>query len=253
MNKENTIIITGASSGIGKALALQYALENKNLSLISRSKDALIPIKEQCINYGAKNVDIIVGNVVDSELMKTIIHDIDSKYNIEIVFCSAGISSGTADESSEIDNQIINTNILGTINTINPIIPIMKKQKFGQIGLFSSLAQFIPIPQSSSYILTKSAIKTYGECLNLLLDNYNIGVSIIMPGFVISKMSKASNYKNFSMMKAEKAAYLIKEGIAKKKDYIIFPKISFILLKLFSILPFVIKKYLIKQFMNEKY
>ena len=95
-----------------------------------------------------------------------------------------------------------------------------------------------------------------GQCFNnilKILDNYNIGVSIIMPGFVISKMSKASNYKNFSMMKAEKAAYLIKEGIAKKKDYIIFPKISFILLKLFSVLPFFIKKYLIKQFMNKEY
>jgi len=250
MNKENTIIITGASSGIGRALSMQYSCDGANLSLIARSEASLNELKEKCLNYGAKNVDIIVADVTDKKSMESIIANIANKYQVEIVFCSAGISAGSSDKNEDSDEQIINTNITGTLNTINPIIPIMKNQKNGQIALFSSLAIFTPMPKSAAYILTKSAIASYGECLNLLLDKYNISVSIIMPGFVNTKMAKASKYKDISMMQPEKAAFIIKEGISKRKNYIIFPKLSYIILKIFSLLPFCIRKYLINQFMR---
>jgi short-subunit dehydrogenase len=250
MEKENTIIITGASSGIGRALALQYAQSGTSLSLISRSDPELLIVKEKCISYGAKSVNIFAIDVTDCESVKSAIAKISLEYNIESVFCAAGISYGTAIYNDDIEMQIINTNIIGTLNIIKPIIPIMKKQNYGQIALFSSLAKFIPTPDSAAYILTKNAIASYGESLNILLEQYNIQVSIIMPGFVNSKMSKLSSYKAFSMMPAEKAAYIIKEGIEKRKNYIIFPKLQFFLLQVFSLLPFIVRKYLIKQFIK---
>jgi short-subunit dehydrogenase len=247
MEKENTIIITGASSGIGRALALQYAQSQKSLVLISRSEAELLLVKEKCISYGAKNVDIIALDVTDYKSVNYAIDEIVLKYNIESVFCAAGISSGTSTPNEDVDIQIINTNIIGTLNVVKSIIPIMKKQNYGQIALFSSLARFVPTPDSGTYILTKSAIASYGESLNISLEQYNIKVSIIMPGFVNSRMSKLTNYKKFSMLPAEKAAYIIKEGIEKRKNYIIFPKLQFFLLQLFSLLPFIVRKYLIKQ------
>jgi short-subunit dehydrogenase len=251
MKKENTIIITGASSGIGQALCLQYSIEGNNLCIIGRSEKSLIEVKERSISYGAKNVDIIIADVNDANSMNSIINNIAEKYNIQIVFCAAAIASNTADPEKNVEEQIINTNILGTLNTINPIIPIMKNQRYGQIALFSSLIKYIPLPKSASYIASKAAIINYGECLNILLDQYNISVSIIMPGLVTSKMSKLSNYKDFTMMPAEKAASIIMEGIKARKTYIIFPKLSYFFVKIFSILPFFIKKYLITFFVRD--
>lgn len=240
-----TILITGASSGIGKELAIQYAKPGITLYLIGRNKTRLLETAVSCETKGA-NVLYRIIDITDREELKNWIIDCDKLKKIDLIIANAGISSETSNKSGS-DEEIYNiyqTNIFGVLNTIEPIIPIMQKRKEGQIALISSMSSFIGMASCPAYSSSKSCITSYGEALRGSLKEYNIGVSIICPGFIKTPLTDKNNFKMPLIMPVERATKKIIKGIAKNKGMIAFPFIMYFILKILRFLPFSLTNYI---------
>lgn len=219
------ILITGASSGIGKALALVYAQPGTHLILTGRDHERLAQTSRECEQAGA-TVTASTVDVCQAQKMTEAIEEWDAQYPLDLVIANAGISGGVGaknGESSEQVRKIFSTNVDGVLNTVLPAIEQMKKRKRGQIGLVSSQVSFRGMPQAPAYSGSKGAVRLYGEGLRGELALHNIGVSVICPGFVRSRITDANDFPMPFFMEAGKAAAIIKHGLEKNRARIAFP------------------------------
>lgn len=233
------ILITGASSGIGAALARFYAAPDVCLFLTGRSLERLFAMEKDCVDKGATVFKKII-DVTDRVLMRAWIEELDSKHPIDLVIANAGISGGTGSaqqESIEQLDELFTVNVGGVFNTIDPVIMLMKERGFGQIGLMSSLASFRGFPGAPGYCASKAAVRIYGEGLRGSLEGSGIGVSVICPGFVRTPMTDVNDYKMPFLMSADTAARIIGRGLACNKGRIAFPVPTYFLSWLLSVLP----------------
>ncbi|MBT3765067.1 MAG: SDR family NAD(P)-dependent oxidoreductase [Rhodospirillaceae bacterium] len=237
MSKHPTsILITGASSGIGAALALVYAGPNVDLFLSGRDQNRLIKIAQACREKGAKVFEQTIS-VTDQSAMATWILDADSQAPLDLVVANAGISGGSDSQNEELSRQIFATNVDGVLNTVLPIIPRMISRKRGQLALMSSLAGFRGLPSAPAYSASKAAVRSYGEALRGSLSNDGIKVSVICPGFVESRITEKNKFYMPLLMTAPKAANIIKMGLANNKPRIAFPFLMYAVVWLMSALP----------------
>lgn len=226
MNKKRNILITGASAGIGSALALRYATDSNRLILLARDEQKLANIKQQC---QSKGTDVICHSidVKDTQQLQTIIEEIDQQHPIDLVICNAGVTSSIGDngepETWDVICNVIDTNLYGVLATLNPLLSNMKQRKSGQIGIVSSLGAYRGMPITPVYCASKAAVKSYGEALRGWLIEDNIKVSVICPGFVESELSAQFYGDKPMMISATKAADLIHKGLQKNKANISFP------------------------------
>jgi short-subunit dehydrogenase len=220
------IIITGASSGIGAALSLQYAKPNTVLGLIANSEETLAIVANQCVALGA-NVKLQVIDVRDRETLNSWITEFDQNYPIDLIIANAGVTSGLGlnaePESREAIQYVVDVNLYGVINTVFPIIEPMRQRKQGHIVLVSSLAAYRGLPITPAYCASKAAVKSYGEALRGWLKTDNIKVSVICPGFVDSKMSQKFTGSRPFLLTPTQAASIISKGIKRNKAVISFP------------------------------
>ncbi len=218
------ILITGASSGIGAALALVYAEEKACLFLAGRNDNRLQHTAAQVIAKGGQ-AHVKVIDVTDSTAMRTWIEEVDHTHPLDLVIANAGISAGTGkgDESEEQNAAIFATNVHGVFNTLHPIIPRMKKRQAGQIAIMASLAGFFGIPGAPSYAASKAAVRVYGEGLRGDLAPHGVKLSVVCPGFVQTPMTDVNNFKMPFLMSADRAAQITKKGLEKNKARIAFP------------------------------
>ena len=235
---KKTIIITGASSGLGEALAIKYSSSENTLFLIARSKSRLEKVAKICESNGAKTM-IIVSDVNDKERMQQQIDQVARYHKIDIVIACAGVSAGTLDgpETAKQSNIIFSTNVNGVLNTIMPIIPHMIKMRSGNIAIVSSMASIIGLSSAPSYSASKGAVRLLGEGLQGYLKRYNVFVTTIIPGYINTPMTNVNQFPMPFMISADKAAGKIVRAINKNKNIVAFPIIMFFLLKLLSILP----------------
>ncbi len=233
-----SILITGASSGIGLALALEYSCTGVHLALCARNSDRLQKTAQLCEAKGA-SVLYQVMDVQNQIGMADWITKIDQHRPIDLVIANAGISSGTNIDVCEEEQvrDIFSINMLGTLNTVLPIIGPMKLRKKGQIAVLSSLAGFRGMPSAPAYCASKAAIRSYGEGLRGRLSGDGISVSVICPGFVKSRITDANNFKMPFMIPASKASGLIKKGLRNNSPRIAFPWQSYFLVRIISALP----------------
>ena len=235
-----TILITGASSGIGEALALHYAGDGVLLALTGRNAKRLEEVAKACEVKGAR-VHQAVLDVTARDMMHKWIMDLEVRFGFDLVIANAGISGGTAGQEGAEDSAqihyIFDVNVRGVFHTIDPVIPSMVRRGKGQIGIVSSLAGYRGFPGAPAYSASKAAVKVYGEGLRGALYGTGVGVSVICPGFVKSRMTDANDYKMPFMVPAEKAAKIIAQGLAKNKGRIAFPWQTAFAAWCFSILP----------------
>lgn len=237
--KYSSVIITGASSGIGKALSIALALKSKNLYLLGRNKSKLESVKEICIKMGAC-VEIFSVDIKDREKVAEVILSIDKTNAVDLVIANAGM--GTA-QSAELNNgvpnynEIIQTNILGIHNTIDPLVEPMKKRAHGQIAIMSSLAGFRGYSKYYVYNATKAYARIYAQGLRLDLKRCNIKVSTIAPGFVKTPLTDRNPFKMPFLMSPERAAQIIIKGLNNNKSLIAFPKLLHFLIHFITSLP----------------
>lgn len=223
LNPQN-ILITGASSGIGRALAIAYSKAGVNLFLCARNQENLQQTKTLCENLKAK-VYIKILDVCDQLASKNWLDEIEQEFALDLVIANAGISAGTSQgtESFEQVQEIFNTNLNGVLNIIHPAIEKMLKRKNGQIAVISSLAGFRGLPSSPAYSASKSAVRVYCEGLRGNLQKFGIKVNAVCPGYVRSNMTAVNNFYMPFLMDTDKACDIIIKGLAKNKSRIAFP------------------------------
>jgi short-subunit dehydrogenase len=219
-----SILITGASSGIGAALALAYAGGGVTLALTGRNESRLGAIAEACRERGAV-VNATLLDVREKEKMQECVLAADDAAPLDLVIANAGLSGGTGG-GGEADSQaraIFAVNVDGVLNTIFPAIKRMEPRGHGQIALMSSLSGFRGFPGAPAYSASKAAIRVYAEALRGAYHGHGIDISVICPGFVESRMTAVNNYKMPFLMSAERAASIIQRGLARNKARIPFP------------------------------
>ena len=224
MPNPSSILITGASSGIGKALALHYAKAGVTLHLGGRNQTRLDAVAVSCRAMGA-TVTTNVSEVSDSETMSNWIKAADAIANLDLVIANAGISGGTSNgkEATEQVRQIFEVNLGGVLNTVLPVLNRMLERQAGQIAIMSSLAGFLPLPGAPAYSASKAAIRQYGEALRTAAISRNVRVSVICPGFIHSRMTAANSFTMPLIMPSDKAARIIAKGLSRNRARIAFP------------------------------
>ncbi len=219
-----SVLVTGASSGIGEALALAYARPHATLALSGRDPERLDAVADLCRGRGAE-VDPRIIDVTDAAAMSAWIAEADERAPLDLVIANAGISSGTSgrDEDEPRIRALFAVNVDGVLNTVLPAIPRMRQRRRGQIALISSIAAFRGFAGASAYCATKAAVKVFGEGLRLELAEHGIAVSVVCPGYVTSRMTARNTFPMPFLMPAERAAGIIVRGLARNKARIVFP------------------------------
>ena len=142
------------------------------------------------------------------------------------MIANAGVSIDKDNSSLDdfsIIRQTFDVNVGGVLNTVEPLLGRMMARRRGQIGLVSSLAGFIGLPYSASYNACKAAVRVWGESIRYVLRQNGIGVSVICPGFVVSRITASAPFPMPFMMSAAKASAIIRAGLARNRPRIAFP------------------------------
>jgi short-subunit dehydrogenase len=220
----SSILITGASSGIGAALARHYAAPGVFLALTGRDAARLSDITADCRARGA-DVDAALLDVTRRDAMRDQLLAWDSSRPFDLVVANAGISAGSGifGETEELLAEITSVNVAGVINTVGPLLPRLKERQRGQIALMASLAGFRGIPGAPAYCASKAWVKVYGESLRATIARKGVGVSVICPGFVVSRITAVNRFPMPFLMEADRAATIIAKGLARNRGRIAFP------------------------------
>jgi len=225
MQRFTSIVITGASSGIGEALALDYAAPGIALALSGRDGQRLEAVAAACRAKGAI-VDAGRIDVVERPVLAEWLTNFDDAHPVDLVIANAGISIDKDNSSLDdfaLVHKTFDVNVAGVFNTVEPLVSRMMARGKGQIAVVSSLAGFVGLPYSASYNASKAAVRVWGESIRYVLKKSGIGVSVICPGFVVSRMTAQAPFKMPFLMTSERASQIIRKGLARNKARIAFP------------------------------
>ena len=231
--KQTSILITGASSGIGAALAEEYASPGTKLVLIGRDTRRLKMTQDVCRQSGA-TVFMSVSDVTDKKAMEKVFDDLGP---FDTVIANAGISSSKEKSMAQNTREIFSVNIDGVANTVLPAISGMKEQGGGNIGIVSSIAGYQGLPSAPAYSASKAAAKIWGQGLRARYAEENIVVSVICPGFVETPMTDKNDFFMPWKICPAPAAKAIRQGLDRGKSLIIFPWQMALLINLINVLP----------------
>jgi short-subunit dehydrogenase len=224
MQNPKSIAITGASGGIGRALAVHYARPGITLGLNGRNEDRLEQVSEMCRDKGAEVVPGLV-DVTDAPALGNWLRKVETHTPLDLVIANAGISIGmdAGIPLEDMTNQTFAVNVQGVMNTVHPAIDLMKPRACGQIAIMSSLAGLLSLPSAPAYAASKASVRAYGEALRGLLAPEGLEINVICPGFVESDMTARNTFPMPFLMSADKAARIIAARLARNQGRIAFP------------------------------
>mgnify|MGYP001476703489 FL=1 len=231
-----TIWITGASSGIGKALAIKFAQEGWNVAISARRENLL---KE--ISKNQNNIDYFPLDVTDIEKCKTVFNDVKKKLgdvNIS-VFCT-GIHDPKSEKKLNLEKvrKIMEVNFFGAVNSINAVYDYYKDKKSGQISIVSSVAGYRGLPAAGAYCASKSALSSFAESLYFDFKRDNVRISLVSPGFIKTPMTDQNDFPMPMIKSPEFAAEQMFKGLTRSKSFEIhFPKTFTSLMKVLKVIP----------------
>ena len=220
-----SIVITGASSGIGEALALDYAQPGVALALSGRDGERLKAVADTCRTRGAA-VDEAPIDVTDRAALAAWLTGFDDAHPVDLLIANAGVSIDNGLSSLDDFSRIRGTmavNVDGVFNTVEPLVGRMMARGTGQIAIMASLASFIGLPQAASYNASKAAMRVWGESIRYVLKKHGVGVSVICPGFVATRINANASFKMPFLMSANRASAIVRHGLERNKARIAFP------------------------------
>jgi short-subunit dehydrogenase len=230
------IWITGASSGIGKALAIKFANEGWKVAASARRENLL---KE--LNQENENIHPFPLDVTNIDQCKAVFGNIVEKFkNIEISIFGTGIHDPKSEKKFNLNKirEIMEVNYFGTMNCINAVYDYYNNKKSGQISIISSVAGYRGLPAAGAYCASKSALTSFAETLQFEMKRKNVRVSLVSPGFIKTPMTDQNDFPMPMIKSPEFAAKQIYLGLIKKKGFEIhFPKAFTYFLKFLRILP----------------
>jgi NADP-dependent 3-hydroxy acid dehydrogenase YdfG len=224
MRDPRHVLITGASSGIGAALAEEYADPGRRLTLSGRDPARLAAIAARCQAKGATATEVVL-DVTDRQATADRFGAIDDETPVDLVIANAGISGGThgGNESAEQVRAIFAANVDGVLNTVLPLLPRLEKRRRGQVALMASLAGHRGFPGAPAYCGSKAAVKVWGEGLRGQMASSNVEVTVILPGYIKTPMTDANDFPMPFLMPVERAARLIRRRLEGDPARIAFP------------------------------
>jgi len=230
------IWITGASSGIGKALAIKFATESWQVAASARRENLL-----QDLNKTNSNIHSFPLDVKDEVEAKKVFENIIKKFQtVDIcVFCT-GMHDPESEKklSGEKIREIMETNFFGTLNCIMAVNSYFRERKNGHISIVSSVAAYRGFPAASGYCASKSALTSLAESLYFDFKRHNVRVSVVSPGFIKTPMTDKNKFPMPMIRSPEYAAEKIFIGLTKKNVFEIhFPVAFTMLMKLLKIMP----------------
>jgi len=230
------IWITGASSGIGKALAIKFASEGWKVAASARRENLLKELSQK-----SENIHSFPLDVTNIDQCKTVFKNIVEKFkDIEISIFGTGIHDPKSEKKFNLDKirKIMEVNYFGTMNSINAVYDYYNNKKGGQISIVSSVAGYRGLPAAGAYCASKSALTSFAETLQFEMKRKNVRVSLVSPGFIKTPMTDQNDFPMPMIKSAEFAAEQIYIGLIKKKGFEIhFPKVFTFFLKFLRILP----------------
>lgn len=242
-----SVWITGASSGIGRELAIQLASQNVEIYASARRSDELQILSS--INNNIHSINLDVSKIKDVRKQTKFFFE-DGNFP-DLVILNAGVSRlFTLDKIDEKHQDIIDsmdTNYFGVINCLSVILPRMIERKKGHIAIMSSVAGYRGLPNSVAYSPTKAALINLVEIMRSELSPLGINISIINPGFVDTDATKVNKFRMPSMVSVEFAARKIIRDLVKLKYEVAFPFMFTFFIKFLRILPNTLYFYIIRK------
>jgi short-subunit dehydrogenase len=234
------VIVTGASAGLGRALALAYAAPNVVLGLVGRDAARLADCASACRERGAQ-VETVLTDVRDALTMQSWLNQFDEAHPIDLLIANAGAAStlASANDWEELERTaaIVDTNFYGAMHAVLPVVARMRTRRRGQIALVSSIAALRGMAISPAYCASKAALKAYGDSVRPLLARDGVRLSVVLPGFVKTAMSDVFPGDKPFLWSADRAARHIQTRLAARRPEIAFPNLLALGMRLLTLLP----------------
>jgi short-subunit dehydrogenase len=234
----NTVWVVGASSGIGRELALAMAPKCRKLWVSARREPELLELTGRYENISVLPMDITNQDQV-AEAAKKIEQEIggDSAIDLVVISSAVGLMSKIPKFDPQMYRLSMEINYMGTVNVMAAVLPAMVAAQSGHIAMISSVAGYRGLPNGAPYAPTKAALINLAECIYPQLKRLGVTLSVINPGFVETPMTENNKFPMPFLMKPDQAARRIVKGLEKKRYEIAFPLRMAWLLKLIRILP----------------
>lgn len=231
------IFITGASSGIGVALAQGYAARGAKLGLVARRGPELERIAASLPGEALA----LVADVRDAASMQNAAAQFIERFGVpDIVIANAGVSHGTATERNEdlaTFEEVIDINVLGIVRTFQPFLAAMRAARQGSLAGVASVAGFRGLPGSGAYSASKAAAISYLESLRVELRGSGIAVTTLCPGYIATPMTARNPYRMPFMMSADQAAKKMISAIDARRRFVVMPWQMAVVGKIMRVLP----------------
>ena len=223
--KEKVVLITGASSGIGRALALELGRRGARLGLTARRGEELLKLSEEIERAGGEAL-ALPADVRDPAAMNDAAATVRERWGrVDVLVANAGMSSTTAGtklNASEV-GDVISVNVLGVVNSVAAVLPGMLERRAGHLVAISSLASYRGMPKSGAYSASKAAVSTLFESLRVDLRQSGIDVTTIHPGFVRTPLTAGRKKKLPFLLEPDDAARRIIRAVERRARTYAFP------------------------------
>ncbi len=246
---QKRIWITGASSGIGKAVAEKFAKEGWEVAISARRKEVL-----DQISINQKNIHSFPLDVTNEKNCKSTFEEIVKKLDgLDICFFCSGTYDPKKEQEINLEQNkfVMEVNYFGTLNCVKAVEKYFKDKRNGHISIVSSIAGYRGLPNSSGYGPSKAALTNFAESIYFSFKKFNVRVSVVSPGFIKTPLTDKNEFDMPFLKSPEFAAEKIYNGMVKSRSFEIhFPKQLTLILKIFRILPYKIYLFLIEKFVK---
>jgi short-subunit dehydrogenase len=217
--------ITGASSGVGRALALELARRGFAVGLLARKEDLLQKLADEIRQAGGRCC-ISPCDVTQREMVQAAVAKVVTELGpVQLLVANAGIGlpvPATAFDAGKVE-KVYRVNVLGAIYAVEAVLPAMLERRRGRIAAVSSLAGYRGFPQAAAYCATKAALRVHFEGLRAELAPCGITVTVVNPGFIRSPMTAPNRFRMPFLMEPDAAAKRIARAILKGRRVYSFP------------------------------
>lgn len=224
--KDKVVLLTGASSGIGEALAIALAKNGAIVGLLARREELLDKLKRQCEKAGG-TARVFACDVTDEDAVLAAANEFYSEFDrIDILIANAGIGGNNAETRALQPlavKKVIDINLMGAVNSVHAVLPRMLKKGSGQLVAISSLAGFRGLPKSAAYSASKAGMTAFFESVRLDVKHQGIDVTIIQPGFIKTPLTSGREAKMPFLMELDDAIPMFLKAIEKRKRFAAFP------------------------------